>query len=382
MSTAPLQLARTPGSPALARLAVLRHIDYGLLGLVLTAALAGLIVLSGAVNGVSALESAASRQLTFLWISLAALAAATLIDYRWINRMALLIYVFNIGALVFVLAAGTRINGAKSWIALGPLNFQPSETMKIATVLVCAQWVALRPESRDTWKGIIVPGIICGIPALLVLMQPDLGTASLFFLLYLAMMLMSGASKKRLGMVLLAAIIGSACAFPFLKPYQQARLTSFINPEADAAGAGYNVIQSKIAVGAGGLLGEGWGQGTQGTHRFLPEHHTDFIFASAVEQFGFLGGIALLSIFLMIVLRMLGAMDKARDRFGGIVVAGLTAIFAGHVMLNIGMTVGLLPVTGIPLPFLSYGGSFLVTTFILFGLVLNVASRRFTFVGL
>lgn len=384
MSTAGTSPLRARSESVLAApprwLLAFRQTDGALLLLVLAAAGIGWVSLAGATHGAPQLAYAVDRQAAFLAIGLAGMLAAFLLDYRWLNRMALAVYTFNLVALVFVLAAGARINGARSWISLGPINWQPSETMKIAVVLVAAQWLAANQESLRSWPGILVPGIICGLPAGLILIQPDLGTASLFFLIYLTMMLMAGASLTKLGVVVAAAAGGVAAAFPFLKPYQQARLTSFLDPAADPTGAGYNLLQSQVAIGSGGLLGQGWGEGIQGNLRFLPEHHTDFIFASFVEQFGLLGGVLLLGFFGMMIWRMVMAMDVARDRFGGIVVSGLIAIFAGHVVMNIGMTMGLLPVTGIPLPFLSYGGSFLVTTLGLFGIVLNVASRRFAFI--
>ncbi len=364
------------------RLDIIRHLDLPFLLLVLFMGLFGIWILEGAVLGNPFLERAVDRQFLFFWIAIGALLVATMIDYRWINRGALALYAFNLLALVAVLVGGERINGARSWISLGPVNWQPSETMKVAAVLVCAQWMALRPEEMTSWKGIFVPGLICGIPAGLILIQPDLGSASLFFFLFLAMMLMAGASRPKLIFVIISACIGVAAAFPFLKPYQKARLTTFINPEADPTGSGYNVIQSKVAIGNGGFFGRGWGEGTQGNFRFLPEHHTDFIYASLVEQLGLIGGLFVLMLYGLIIWRMVVAMSVAKDRFGGIVVAGLIAVIAGHVVMNIGMTMGLMPVTGIPLPFLSYGGSFLVTTFGLFGIVLNVASRRYTFVKL
>ena len=363
-------------------LAVLRHLDYALVGLVVLMTGGGVLVLSGAVEGIPELAHHGAKQLAFFWPALAALILSTMIDYRWINRMAVLIYLLNIGALLFVLVGGSRINGARSWIDIGPVNWQPSETMKIATVLVAAQWLALRPEKLNHWLGIIVPGLICGIPAVLVLAQPDLGTASLFFMMFLAMMLMAGAPVRRLLLIIAACGLGAVSAYPMLKPYQKARIMVFLNPEADPRGNGYNVIQSKVTIGNGGLTGWGWGAGTQTTHRFLPEHHTDFIFASAIEQFGFIGGALLLLGYGLILWRMQRAMDEAKDRFGGIVVAGLMAILFSHLLLNVGMTMGLLPCTGIPLPLLSYGGSFLVSTYIIFGLVLNVASRKYTFIGL
>jgi rod shape determining protein RodA len=367
--------------PAARYFVLFRHFDVVLLLLVVGLALTGVYTLGGAVNGIAALQPVAVKQMAFFWAAMAAMVATFFIDYRWLNRAAALVYTLNMGALVFVLFTGSAINGARSWIDFGPVNWQPSETMKIATILVCAQWLALNPERLKGWQGIIVPGFICGVPAGIVLMQPDLGTASLFFVLFLTMMLMAGVPKRRLAFIVLATMIGMASAYPFLKTYQQNRIMVFLNPEADPAGAGYNVIQSKIAVGSGGWFGQGWGEGTQATHRFLPEHHTDFIFASFIEQFGFVGGALLLLGYALVLWRMFRAMDNARDRFGAIAVAGLIAIFAGHIIQNTGMTMGLLPVTGIPLPFMSYGGSFLITTFILFGIVLNVASRRYTLAG-
>lgn len=364
-------------------LAVLRHLDYVLAGMVVLITLVGLWLLRGAtVDLTGALATVADKQTFFFAIALGMMALLCLVDYRWINRAGAALYVLNLGALVAVLVAGQRVNGARSWIDLGPFNWQPAETMKIATVIVLAQWLALNTEKLQGWTSIIVPGVICGVPALLILMQPDLGSASLFFLFFLTMMLMAGVDRRHLALIVGAALLGMVSLYPFLKPYQKARLIVFVNPEADAKGSGYNVIQSKIAVGNGGFAGQGWGEGTQALHRFLPEHHTDFIFAASIEQIGFLGGMLLLGGYLIVFWRLIRAMDEARDRFGGLLVAGMTAILAGHLVENVGMTMGVLPVTGIPLPLFSYGGSFLVSTYAIFGLVLNVASRRYTFVGL
>ncbi len=385
MSTATYAVTREAGeSPPTGNrraLAFVSNLDFPLLAVAVLLGLIGLFSLQGAVSGVPRLEAAIPRHAVFLVVAIGAMLVTMWVDYRWLNRAAVMLYVANLALLVVVLFAGTRVNDATRWLQAGPVSFQPSETMKIATVLVCAQWLAPRPEVLGEWKGVFVPGVLCGLPALLVLVQPDLGTASLFFVMFLGMMLMAGVPKRRLAAIVTGILLGFACCYPFLKPYQQARLHTFLNPEADPMGAGYNIIQSQVAIGSGGWFGRGWGEGTQGTHRFLPEHHTDFIFASYVEQFGFVGGVVLLGLFLFVILRMLRAMDLARDRFGGIVVAGLLAVFSFHVLFNVGMTMGVLPVTGLPLPFLSYGGSFLVSTFALIGIVLNVASRRYTFVG-
>lgn len=360
---------------------VLLHLDCALAATVILMALGGIAILHGATEATPGLAANATKQMIFFVIALAAMFTAYLVDYRWINRFAITLYVLNFGALIYVLLFGSRINNARSWIDLGPVNWQPAETMKIAAVVLTAQWLALKPEELESWRSIIIPALLCGVPGFLILIQPDLGSASLFFAIFLVMMLMAGAKLHRLALILSAAAAGMACMFPFLPAYQKARLISFMNPEAYFRSSGYHVIQSKIAIGNGGLTGQGLGEGSQSNFGFLPEHHTDFIFASAVEQLGFLGAAAILAGYFLLLLQMLRAMDKARDRFGGLMVAGLMAIILGHIMVNVGMNLGLTPITGIPLPLLSYGGTFLVTTLILFGLVLNVASRRYTFAG-
>lgn len=362
-------------------LAFLRHLDFSLaLGLVgLT--LVGIVLLKGAVHEIPSLRLVAEKQLVFLGVAVGAMLATCLLKYHWLNRIAFLVYLFNLGALVYLLFAGVTINGARRWVSLGPVNWQPAETMKIATVLLCAQWLALHPEKLTRFSGVLVPGLVAGVPALLILAQPDLGTASIFFCLFIAMVLMAGAKWKHLALVCGGAVVGMASAFPFLRPYQRERLLNFVNPERDPLGTGYNVIQSKITVGNGGVFGQGWGQGSQSLHQFLPERHTDFFFPGAVEQWGLLGAVLIICGFLFLLWRMLHAMDNARDRFGGCVVAGAIAIVGCHVFFNIGMTLGMLPCTGLPLPLMSYGGTFLVTTYILFGLVLNVGSRRFVLGG-
>lgn len=362
-------------------LAVLRHVDYVLVIGLIVMTIIGILLLKGAVHGIPSLRTAAEKQAVFLVVALGAMLTACLVPYQWLNRLAMVVYLFNLGALVWLLFAGHTINGARRWVMLGPVNWQPAETMKIATVLLCAQWLALYPEKLNRLSGVLVPGVIAGLPALLILAQPDLGTASIFFFLFLTMMLMAGARWRHLLTVCGGAGIGMASALPLLKPYQRERLLNFINPERDPLGTGYNVIQSKITVGNGGLFGQGWGQGSQSIHQFLPERHTDFFFPGAVEQWGLVGGILLLLGFGFLIWRMILIMDKARDRFGGCVTAGAIAILGCHVLFNVAMTLGMLPCTGLPLPLMSYGGTFLVTTYILFGIVLNVGSRRFVLSG-
>jgi rod shape determining protein RodA len=251
--------------------------------------------------------------------------------------------------------------------------------MKVATVLMVAQWYALRPEGVRHLRDLIVPGLLCGVPMLLVLKQPDLGTASLFGVIFIATLFWSGVRPRILLGLFSTGAVGAACMWPLLKGYQKERILTFLDPTRDPQGAGYNVIQSFIAVGSGGADGRGIGAGTQGVYRYLPEAHTDFIFASTVEQTGLIGAGLLLGLYAVIFWRALVAVEVARDRFGGLVVIGLTSILMGHVMLNMSMNIGLFPVTGLPLPFMSYGGSFLLAMYVVVGLILNVSMRRFLF---
>jgi rod shape determining protein RodA len=213
----------------------------------------------------------------------------------------------------------------------------------------------------------------------LILKQPDLGSACLFGVIFGALLIWAGVKKWILAGLFAAGSLAAAGVYPFLKPYQKERILTFIDPSRDPLDAGYQVIQSTVAIGSGGLLGQGWGQGTQAVHRYLPEAYTDFIFAATVEQTGLIGGLAILALYGVILWRMLATVHLARDRFGAFVAVGLGAIIVGHVGINIGMNVGLFPITGLPLPFLSYGGSFLVSMFVVIGLVLNVSMRRFVF---
>ncbi len=358
---------------------LLRYLDWPLIAGAVALTLAGLLSLAGASAGGAGMSAVVERQMTWVGISLCGLALTLVLDYRLIARVAPVAYAINIGLLVAVLFAGTRVNGATSWFRIGPLSYQPAETMKVMTVLVLAQWFALRPEGVRRLTDLIVPLLIVAPPVLLILKQPDFGTAFLFVFLTAAILFWAGTSRRIWITLWVSGIGAAAAAFPFLKSYQRERVLNFLDPARDPLGSGYNVIQSMIAAGSGGLTGRGWGEGSQAVHRFLPEARTDFIFASTVEQFGLLGAAVILALYGFLFWRMLECMRHARDRFGGLVIAGLAAILGGHVLMNVGMNIGLVPVTGLPLPFLSYGGTFLLATFLMVGLVLNVAMRRFVF---
>lgn len=374
----PVERDDPPLAGGAALLEGLRRLDLVLLGSVAALTLLGIWALTGATQGNPSLARAADRQFLWLGVALCALGAVLLIDYRWLGRIAPAAYALNLGLLVAVLVVGAGESAAR-WFRFGPVSFQPTETMKVATVLVLAQWWAHRPEGARSLRDLAVPAAIAGIPAVLILRQPDLGSALLFGVIFLAMLLWAGVRSWILWLMGIGAALMAAGMYPFLRNYQKERILTFLDPSRDPLNAGYQVIQSMVAVGAGGLWGQGWGQGTQAVHRYLPEAHTDFIFAALVEQAGLIGALAVFVLYGVVFWRLLSAVRDARDRFGAFIVVGLAAALAGHVGVNIGMNLGLAPITGLPLPFISYGGSFLVSSFLVVGLVLNVSMRRFVF---
>lgn len=359
----------------------LGQVDFFLLFAVLCLTGIGIWSLYGVASESDYLRGLADKQVSWVGIALLGLATAVALDYRWLAKIAPAAYLFNLVLLVAVLVIGREINGAKSWFRLGPVSFQPAETMKILTVMMLAQWYAEHPKGIERWADLLIPGLLCGVPAGLVILQPDLGTTSLFIAIFFSLAVWGGMNKAIFRSLIGAGIAGLVCIYPFLKSYQKERILTFLDPYRDPTGSGYNVIQSIVAVGNGGTWGQGWGQGTQSVYRYLPEAHTDFIFASTIEQLGFVGAVGILFLYGFLFWRILVAVEKARDRFGGLVIVGLGAILLGHIGLNMLMNLGFFPVTGLPLPFLSYGGTFLLSVYILIGLILNVGMRRFVFSG-
>lgn len=337
----------------------------------------GWLAMRGAAGADATLLGVAKKQA--LWLVLAACAAGgmQLWDYTRLLGVVPFLYVANLLGLVALPFFADEIKGARSWVQIGGVSFQPSETMKLLTVAALAQWFAVRPEEPRALRHLVVPLALAGVPAAVILMQPDFGTAAVFMVLGVGTLWWAGAPRWIMGLLAAAMIAGGAGAYPLLKPYQKERILVFLDPDRDPRGRGYNVIQSKVAVGSGGVLGKGWGEGTQSRMKFLPEHQTDFIFASMAEQFGLAGVALVLALYFAVAARMLRAMAEARDRYGSLLVAGLMTVFFTHVFLNMGMNMGLLPVTGLPLPLMSYGGTFAMSTGLLMGMVLSVGARRF-----
>jgi rod shape determining protein RodA len=340
--------------------------------------LVGLVCISSAGLRNPAFAGEAKRQLAYILVGIPVMLGFSFIDYRNWRRWAPGLYAVNLLLLLLILKGGHAAMGAQRWIALGPFGtFQPSEPAKLilAISLAAVMCKGTYQNLQELWK----PLLTVALPALLVLKQPDLGTA-LVLLAILTVILFFGLPKLSdfaiyaFGVVLVAtAAVGTNAV---LKPFQKTRLLVFLNPKLDPLGAGYNLNQSKIAVGSGEWLGRGLYHGTQTQLGFVPQNSTDFIFTVLAEEWGFVGAIVLLALYVMLLYGGVSTMLVARDRFGFLLAAGLVGMFFFHVLVNIGMTIGIMPITGIPLPFVSYGGSAILTGFASLGVLLNIYSQK------
>ena len=324
-------------------------------------------------------ESFFFKQLTWMGIGVVMLILTVLISYQRFIDIAYVLYAVNVALLAIVLVLGHARLGAQRWFSIGGFAFQPSEFIKLSLILVLSNYVAAKKDSMSEFKNFIIPLGLLAVPFVLVLLQPDLGTALLLVPIFLAIMVVSGARLKYLGGMILIGLAGLPVFWHFLREYQRQRLMVFINPNIDPLGAGYTIIQSKIAVGSGGLWGKGWLNGTQNQLNFLPERHTDFIFSVIGEEWGFLGAAVLILIYFFIVKRAFNISALTSDLYGKTIASGIGVMIGLQVVINIAMTIGLMPVVGIPLPLVSYGGSSLIATVIAIGLLINVGIRRSTF---
>ncbi|MHC5038792.1 MAG: rod shape-determining protein RodA [Planctomycetota bacterium] len=320
------------------------------------------------------------RQLLWIAVGIGVYFASAIPSYLKISRWTWILYGAGIAGLVAVFAVGTVINGSRRWILLGPIQVQPSEFAKLAVVLGLAKYLMYR-RNLDTWWKLLPPFLIVAVPLVLILKEPDLGTSLLLVPVLGAMLIVSGASKRHLA---IAAALGLGLAvfsyFFLLKEYQVKRVHAFLYQgsysRSQKIGEAYQLIQSKIAMGSGGWTGKGWCGGTQNMLNFTPFRHTDFIFAVVGEEWGFVGASAMLLLYLLIFALSLSAASRTREPFGRLLVTGLVTLLAVQVCINVGMALGLAPITGLTLPFVSYGGSSMVSSFAAIGLIANVASRR------
>lgn len=332
-----------------------------------------------AVLGVMTVFSAGAdwvRQVLWVLLGAAAYAGATFYDYRRLRSLAPALYVVMLVLLLAVHLVGHSALGARRWLSVAGFPLEPSELSKLLMVIVLAAYLAR--EDRVTWRAFGGALGLVAAPAALVLAQPDLGTALVLVAASLAMLFFAGARLPQLGLVVTAGVVAVPLLPHLLHGYQRRRLEIFLDPSKDPLGAGYNLLQARIAVGSGGLFGRGWLHGLQGQLGFVPERATDFVFATYAEEFGLLGGLVLLSLFGVLLLRLLHTSGVAPDRFGELLATGVFAMVLVQVTENVGMNVGLLPIAGIPLPLISYGGSATITMLAALGLVQSVIVRRRT----
>ena len=303
------------------------------------------------------------------------------LDYHLLEDFAYWLYGAVLLLLVLVLLVGKTTMGATRWLDLGFFNIQPSEPMKIVIIMTFARFFSRYPVFKGlTLRDLVYPLLLVGLPAALIMKQPDLGTAVLVSLIAGTMLLFVGVRWSALATLFAAFIPMVYLGWRFgLHDYQKKRVYNFLNPDLDPQGSGYHIIQSKIAVGSGAFFGKGYMQGTQAQLRFLPEQHTDFAFSVFAEEWGFVGCLVMLALYLLLILWGLGIAKRCNDRFGALMAVGVCAMLFWHILINMGMVIGLFPVVGVPLPFFSYGGTSMVTSMIGVGILLNISMRRFMF---
>lgn len=349
------------------------RIDYVLLFLLLMLMAVGVMILYSASGQQFAYVS---RQLVFMGVGLCAMLFVAQIPPRFLARWAFVLYGIGLGLLVSVIFFGIDAKGAQRWLSLGGLRFQPSEVLKIAVPLMLSSYLGKR-LLPPRFKHVLAALVLIILPAILVGLQPDLGTALLIFAAGGFVLFLAGLPKRYLFGVVVASIIAIPLFwFYLLRDYQKLRIITLLDPQSDKLGAGWNIIQSTTAIGAGGLTGKGWTLGTQSQLDFLPESHTDFIIAVFSEEFGFLGVVFLLSIYLLIVCRGIVISLRAQSMFGRLLAGSITLTFFVYIFVNLGMVSGFLPIVGVPLPMVSYGGTAVVTLLLGFGMLMAVSTEE------
>ena len=366
---------------------LLKHINIYIPILVLSLIIIGLFVISSATGMADGNHQPFIRtQIAAAVLGIILIILLLFMDYRIFKDYDIIIYVLTIIMLGFIFVLGVTVSGGRRWLSIGPVNFQPSEVSKIFMILFLASYLDRNRNKLNSLKELFKGLLFILPPFILIILQNDLGTALVLMFIFVVMYYGAGGKLKHIlfvfggGFLIVVLIITSHVIFetplPFLQQYQLNRLIAFVNPAIDPFGIGYNIIQSKIAVGSGLIAGRGFLSGPQNQLNFLPEKHTDFIFAVLGEEFGFIGVAVVLIIYLLLLLQILKVAARAKDGFGQLITIGVMGLFLFHVLENVGMVLGIMPITGIPLPFISYGGSSMVISLIAIGLVININMRR------
>lgn len=359
------------------------HIDWPLFICVALIAVLGVVNLYSATSvyfgtSRSALSEFYINQVYWLAIGGVAGALVAAVDYRHIERFGYLIYTLGVSSLILVFILARDVRGAARWINIGSYTFQPSEFMKICLVIALAKYLHDDPRNEErTLRDLLVPAVLTLVPTLLIARQPDLGTALVLVLIFLSIAAITRVKRRSVLSFIAVVPLAGAIIWQFVLPYQQARVMSFLNQEADVQGAGFHAYHARIAIGNGGLFGQGFMNGMQNQYRFLPDQFTDFPYPVFAEEWGFLGTIVLLGLYGFLVLWSIRIASLARDRFGAVVAVGCGALIFWHCIINLGMSSGMLPVVGMTLPLFSYGGSSVMTVLLAVALLMNVSMRRY-----
>ena len=358
----------------------LRDFDWTLLAFVLVMSVISVLEIRSA-TATTKFHGFQVKQMGFIAGGLLCMFVMSVIDYHRLLDIAPWAYGISVFSLIAVKAVGQKVLGARRWINLGHgVHFQPSEWVKLVLIVAAARFLWSRVGEELSWIDIGKAAALIGAPMVLVLMQPDLGTALTYLPVLLCGLFFGGIRLKQIGIILLALLMVGGIAWASgkrLKPYQQARINAFMNPDSDPRGSGYQIRQSLIAVGSGGIWGQGTNKGSQTQGDFLPIPYTDFIFAAFCEEHGFVGATVVLLLYFFILVRLIQNAQTAADAPGALLIVGIVGVLLFQIAINIGMCIGLMPVTGIPLPLMSYGGSSVLFTFLALGIVMNVRMRRF-----
>lgn len=357
------------------------NFDFVLLFLSLTIFCIGLTFLYSATHTEGAIfqKNLVAKQIVWMVIALMILISLISFDYQKYIDFSYLIYGASLLLLLLVLFIGRSRFGASRWFSLGVFTFQPSEFAKLALILVLASYIGSQRTENMKISTIIVCLLLTLLPVYLIIIEPDLGTALVFIVILFSMLYMGGASMKHLFIIGGVVIASSPLLWYILRDYQKQRLLVFLNPNADPLGTGYTIIQSKIAIGSGFLFGKGWLSGTQNQLNFLPERHSDFIFSVVGEEWGFVGSIILVSLYFAFIKRALSIISRTNDPYGKLMATGIVGMLTFQIIVNIAMTLGFMPVVGLPLPLISYGGSSLITVMCSIALLINIGMRRSLF---
>ncbi len=363
---------------------LIRNFDWITLSLVILLSVTGIMTIYSATRSPlpdGDMPSYYIRQVYWLLVSIIALIGVVSFDYIWLKRFSYLFYGAGLVLLLLVLLMGRTGMGAQRWLNFGIFSFQPSEVFRLFFVITLSRYLSDMQGRVGLGSLLKAFFLLAFVPAAMVMKQPDLGTAVILLLVFFSIISTKGFQKKVIALVLLIGLV----SIPFLgnivweglKDYQKNRLVAFLEPDIDPAGIGYHINQSKVAIGSGYVVGKGYLKGTQGPFRFLPEKHTDFIFAVFAEEWGFMGSVVLLFLYLALIFRGLDTARKAKDEFGSLLATGISFMFTIYFFINVGMTLGIMPVVGVPLPFMSYGGTSLLANFIAAGILINIRTRRF-----